>query len=168
MENMSDALRISFGVLVNVIALTITFTLISHAKKTSDIVLTASDKTTLYTYDTSELDNTTIDVSQVISTLYRYYKESVCITIDINGTKEVFDKDASDSAETAEEIEARIGTYIQTELQTLPNGARFSEEFVEVPISGIYDVSDEPDGDGTQITLSSGGKKVYVTYTYIP
>lgn len=161
MENMSDALRISFAVLVFVIALTITFTVISHAKKTSDIVLTASDKTTLYTYDSSAEKNRNVGVSQIISTLYRYNKESICVTIIINGNKTVFNKIADDDAKLEQEIEAEIGKYIQDNLKPLGD-VQFEEEFVEVPIGGIYSKGE----DGTEIVLSSGGKKVYVTYTY--
>lgn len=162
MENMSDALRISFAVLVFVIALTITFTLIAHAKKTSDIVLTASDKTTLYTYDYSSDINRTVGVSQVISTLYRYYKESLCVTIDLGGSNvTVFNQDYEDNAKMTEDIEKELGEYIQRNLETLPDTTEFSEEFVEVPISGIYDTAE----DGTEIILSSGGKKVYIKYT---
>lgn len=171
MENMSDALRISFAVLVFVIALTITFTLIAHAKKTSDIVLTASDKTTLYTYNGDDPSNPqgyssgrnrTVGVSQVISTLYRYYKESLCVTIDLGGPDvTVFNQDYEDTAKMTEDIEKELGEYIQDNLETLPDTTEFSEEFVEVPISGIYDTAE----DGTEIILSSGGKKVYITYT---
>lgn len=44
MENAVDALKIAFGVLVFVIALTVAFALLSQAKATSDIMLFASDK----------------------------------------------------------------------------------------------------------------------------
>ena len=50
MENAVDALKIAFGVLVFVIALTVAFALLSQAKATSDIMLFASDKTNYYTY----------------------------------------------------------------------------------------------------------------------
>lgn len=172
MENMSDALRISFAVLVFVIALTITFTLISHAKKTSDIVLTASDKTTLYTYNGDDPSNPqgyssgtnrTVGVPQVISTLYRHYKESLCVTIDLGGGNvTVFNQDLENGAKNEEDIEKELGEYIQNNLKTLTGTPQFLEEFVEVPISGIYDTSAE---DGTEIVLSSGGKKVYIKYT---
>ncbi len=49
MENAVDALKIAFGVLVFVIALTVAFALLSQAKATSDIMLFASDKTNYYT-----------------------------------------------------------------------------------------------------------------------
>ena len=45
-----------------------------------------------------------------------------------------------------------------------PKFMDYTEEFVEVPISGIYETGE----DGTQITLSSGGNKLYVTYTLQP
>ena len=42
-------------------------------------------------------------------------------------------------------------------------GAKFTEEFVEIPLSGIYEYG----SDGTELVISSGGKKVYIIYTQI-
>ena len=53
--------------------------------------------------------------------------------------------------------------FITDNLKSYVNSnASFKEEFVEIPISGIYEKGE----DDTEITLSSGGKKVYITYTY--
>ena len=91
MENAVDALKIAFGVLVFVIALTVAFALLSQAKATSDIMLFASDKTNYYTYSKElsekELDGRLVGTDVVISSLYRYYKESVVVRVyDKNNT----------------------------------------------------------------------------------
>ena len=83
MENAVDALKIAFGVLVFVIALTVAFALLSQAKATSDIMLFASDKTNYYTYS-NKAENTEgriVGADVVISSLYRYYKESVVVRV---------------------------------------------------------------------------------------
>ena len=87
MENAVDALKIAFGVLVFVIALTVAFALLSQAKATSDIMLFASDKTNYYTYsDEPNQQGRIVGADVVISSLYRYYKESVVVRIvDKNG-----------------------------------------------------------------------------------
>ena len=55
-------------------------------------------------------------------------------------------------------IEKDLENYIEENLQGLK--CDFLEEFVDAPISGIY----ETGIDGTEVVLSSGGKKVYITY----
>ena len=73
MENAVDALKIAFGILVFVIAITVSFTLFSQAKSTSDIVLYSSDKTNYYTYQDSNLEPE-VGIDTVISELNRYAK----------------------------------------------------------------------------------------------
>ena len=158
MEDAADALKIAFAVFVFVIAITLLFALTSQAKSTADHVLYYNDETNFHIpFPGGERE---VSTSEIISTLYRYYKESISVTININGSSETFDL-ATETYSTEQAIQERIGTYIQDKLLSLPEDAKFSEEFVEVPISGIYMTGE----DGTQITLSAGGSKVYVTYT---
>lgn len=177
MENASDALLIAFAVFVFVIAITVAFSVISQAKSTSDYVLYYADETTYYDHVDSKDYNRTVSVSEVISTLYRYYKESLCVTIVLEGDSYRFDIDLSDtdldklkdddiistkikpSTETA--AESLINAFVKNKLLKDYSNAEFTEEFVEIPISGIYNEGE----DGTEIVLSSGGNKVYVTYT---
>lgn len=111
--------------------------------------------------------------ADIISTLYRYYKESISVTININGTLYVFDKGnevlagVKQTVNTEKEIEKMLGDFINVDtgindFEGIGADDDFSEEFVEVPISGEYISGD----DGSEIVVSSGGKKVYVTYTY--
>lgn len=163
MENAADALKIAFAIFVFVLAITITFSVISHAKSTADVVLYYSDKTNFYDHTASSSNsNRQVSVTEVISTLYRYYKESISVTVDL-GAEGVTTFDLSNSSSSITQIENNLKIYIAN-LLTSHGESKFTEEFVEVPISGIYETGD----DDTQITLSSGGKKVYVTYTLDP
>lgn len=159
MENATDALKIAFAIFVFVLAITVTFGIISQAKSTADTVLYYSDDTNFYEHLSSKDSNRIVSVSEVISALYRYYKESLCVTVDLNGNSTTFD--LNNSSATITSIESNIAEYVEDNLLELGDDAKFTEEFVEVPISGIYDRGE----DGSEITISSGGNKVYVTYT---
>lgn len=172
MENAADALKIAFAVLVFVIAITILFTMISKVKATSDVALYYSDNTNFQEHTPASEKNRIVGVSDIISTLYRYYNESVAITVILTGGEEYnFDlgnetiliKDENNnllkSLSTKKNIEKNLGEFI-TENLFNNSSSQFIEEFVEVPISGMYVTGD----DGSEITLSSGSKKVYVTY----
>ena len=57
--------------------------------------------------------------------------------------------------------EENIEPFYQKCLENLQDlKCDFLEEFVDAPISGIY----ETGIDGTEVVLSSGGKKVYIKY----
>ena len=159
MENAADALKIAFAIFVFVLAITVTFGVISQAKSTADTVLYYSDDTNFYEHLRAKDRNRIVSVSEVISALYRYYKESLCVTVDLNGNSTTFD--LNNSSATITSIESNIAEYVEDNLLELGDDAKFTEEFVEVPISGIYDEGE----DGSEIILSSGGNKVYVTYT---
>ena len=166
MEDAADALKIAFAVFVFVIAITLTFALTSQAKDTADYVLYYNDETNFYDYAYSGDNRRQVSVNEVISTLYRFYKESICVTVKLgNNLNDVRTFDLSNSSYTNEaQIEKELGEYIKDNLANISADKTFAEEFVEVPISGIY----ETGKDGTQITLSSGGNKLYVTYTLQP
>lgn len=179
MENAADALKIAFALLVFVIAITIVFTMISKVKSTADTVLYYTDDANFQTHMEVTADellqpNRIVHKSDVISTLYRYYNESIAVTLDLNGEIYVFDKGnekkwdptkpgtVSLNLNTEKQIEENLAEFIEGPLNNIGKDEPFIEEFVEVPISGIYLTGD----DGSEIVLSSGGKKVYVTYTY--
>lgn len=112
MENATDALKIAFAVFVFVLAITITFSFISQAKNTSDVVLYYADDTNFYDYESSSKKNRTVDVSEVISSLYRYYKESIAVTIDLNNGKDPKTFDLTTSNVSMNEIENNLKNYI--------------------------------------------------------
>lgn len=162
MENAADALKIAFAIFVFVLAITITFSIISQAKSTADVVLYHSDETNFYDHEESSDENRKVSITEVISTLYRYYKESISVTVNLGnqGESRTFDL-STNSSSNINRIEQDLEEYIKNNLLKLDEKLKFTEEFVEVPISGIYEIGE----DDTEITLSSGGKKVYVTYT---
>ncbi len=84
MENSAEALKFSFAIFVFVVALTTAFITLSQAKSTADSVFYYTDKTNFQTLYTT--GNNIVGTDTVIATLFRYYKESLSITIkDKNG-----------------------------------------------------------------------------------
>ena len=160
MENAVDALKIAFGVLVFVIALTIAFALLSQAKATSDIMLFASDKTNYYTYS-NKAENTEgriVGADVVISSLYRYYKESVVVRV-YDGTTLIGDFNTeTDGGLSQRERKKRVNDWIETNSDILDG--TFLETFDEVKKSGEYIVED----DGSELTVQSGQTSIYITY----
>lgn len=174
MENAADALKIAFAIFVFVTAITIIFVMVGKVKSTSDVVLYYSDKTNFYDHyeDTSKdsKGNRIVGISDIVATLYRYYTESVAVTIKIDNETYYFDvgNETLMNGETKQDLatikgkEENLGKFITTILNNYSEKS-FREEFSEAPTSGIYSTG----SDGSEITLSSGGKKVYVTYTKI-
>ena len=160
MENAVDALKIAFGVLVFVIALTVAFALLSQAKATSDIMLFASDKTNYYTYS-NKAENTEgriVGADVVISSLYRYYKESVVVRV-YDGTTLIGDFNTeTDEGLSQKERKKKVNDWIKENSSTL-NG-QFLETFDEVKKGGKYIVED----DGSELTVQSGQTSIYITY----
>ena len=187
MENAADALKIAFGIFVFVIAITMLFMMVSKAKSTSDVVLYYTDNTNFHEHTDSSGTNRTVGISDVVATLYRYYNESVAVTVVLErgNPKKIYNFDleyesildnngkiirVSDGTGkellklgTKQNIEENLGKFITKVLYELGEDVKFTEEFTEVPTSGIYDIGE----DGSEIVLSSGGKKVYITYTKI-
>ena len=160
MENAVDALKIAFGVLVFVIALTVAFALLSQAKATSDIMLFASDKTNYYTYsDEPNQQGRIVGADVVISSLYRYYKESVVVRIvdENNNIIEEFNTE-TDGGLSQKERKKRVNEWIKDPENDLTGD--FLETFDEVKKSGEYIVED----DGSELTVQSGQTSIYITY----
>lgn len=163
MENAVDALKIAAAVLVFVIALTIAFALLSQAKATSDIMLFASDKTNYYTYN-KDADNTEgriVGADVVISSLYRYYKESVVVRI-VDGNQTTEFNTETDGGLSQKARKERVNEWIQNHRNDLTG--TFLETFDEVKKSGEYIVED----DGSELTVQSGQTSIYITYTKKP
>lgn len=160
MENAVDALKIAAAVLVFVIALTIAFALLSQAKATSDIMLFASDKTNYYTYskDADDAEGRIVGADVVISSLYRYYKESVVVRIvdENNNIIEEFNTE-TDGGLSQKERKKRVNDWIgKNKLD-----GTFLETFDEVKKSGEYIIED----DGSELTVQAGQTSIYITYT---
>ena len=176
MENAADALKIAFAMFVFALAITLTFTLVSQAKSTADTVLYYSDETNFYEHSKSDSSNREVSVAEIIPTLYRYYdKESIGVTVNLkSGKTYVFDLKNNEtiiqevgstteikSLNSKAEREENLKRFIQNILIPSAEDSKFIEEFVEIPISGIYEYG----SDGSELVISSRGKKVYITYT---
>ena len=175
MDNAVDALKIAFALFVFVVAITVSFSYISQAKSTADYIVFYRDETNFYNHLKSKEKNRVVLSSDVISTLYRFYNESLCVTVDLGSEDKTykFDLSLSDAdlkkfkdagvlpsaqmPSSYEGIDEMLNTFVE---KVLPKDAKFTEEFVEVPISGIYETGE----DGTELTLTSGAKKIYITY----
>lgn len=100
MENIADALKIIFAVMVFAIACSLLFQTASLARRTSEVLISEEDRTNYYTYmpeDVTSLDdegNRIVTLEDIIPTLYRYSIESYGVTI-IDGGEIVarFDKE---------------------------------------------------------------------------
>lgn len=162
MENAVDALKIAFGVLVFVIALTVAFALLSQAKATSDIMLFASDKTNYYTYskDADDAEGRIVGADVVISSLYRYYKESVVVRVYDSTGKKIGDFNTeTDEGLSQKKRKKKVNDWIKENSNTLKG--QFLETFDEVKKGGKYIVED----DGSELTVQSGQTSIYITYT---
>lgn len=159
MENAVDALKIAFGMLVFVIALTLAFMVFSQATQTSTKMLFASDKTNYYTYsDEPNEQGRIVGADVVISSLYRYYKESVVVRIVDGNNTEEFNTE-TDGGLSQRERKKRVNEWINDNKNNLTG--TFLETFDEVKKSGEYIVED----DGSELTVQSGQTSIYITYT---
>lgn len=160
MENAVDALKIAFAMFIFVLSLSIAFMAFSQAMQTSNKMLFASDPTNYYSYSGTVNDGGRIVNSDVvISTLYRYYKESIVVIIQNNAGTEKgrFDTAIDTGSNTIEKKKEKIRTFIN---ETLDKNKQYLETFDEVKKSGKY-VAGE---DGTTLTTISGQTIIYITY----
>lgn len=165
MENATDALKIAFAVFVFVLAMAVIFVYISMAKSTADNVLYYADETNYYAYATSKEKNRIVNVAEVISTLHRYYKESLCVTVDLSsigkGTKTFDLTNNGDNGIDKIIIQTQLKRYIEdTLLENTNEDSKFIEKFVDAPCSGTYVIGE----DGTSLATQPGGNKLYVEY----
>lgn len=161
MENAVNALKIAAAVLVFVIALTIAFTLLSQAKSTSDIILFSSDKTNYYDYSNADSEEGRIvEADVVISSLYRYYKESIVVKIYDNSNNILGEFNTkTDGLGSQKARKERVEKWIKDNSSKLEGS--FVETFDEVKESGEYIKED----DGSELTMKSGQTTIWITYT---
>lgn len=155
MENATDALLMAFAVLVFIIALSVTLTTLTQAKRTADIVLFYSDRENFRTPLKADLDNASdggriVGVDTVIATIYRCAKEKFSVKIIEGSQIYNFEYDL----QTEEQIKEEIKRFLKTH-----KGEKYRETYVEVTTSGTT-YSGE---DGTQLE-EDVGKKIYITY----
>lgn len=161
MENAVDALKIAFGMLVFVIALTLAFMVFSQANQTSTKMLFASDKTNYYSYSEDANENGRIvGADVVISSLYRYYQESIVVRVcDSSGNLIKEFNTETDGGLSKKQRKEDVNTWIKENSNELTG--TFLETFDEVKKSGHYITED----DGSELTIQSGQTSIYITYT---
>ena len=81
MENITEALKIAFGVMMFVLALTLSISCFSQARVAIDNVITIKDRESEYTYvkTSSNTKNRIVSVETIIPTIYKAYKENFSI-----------------------------------------------------------------------------------------
>ena len=89
MENVAEALKMAFAVLMFVLALTLCISSFSQAREAVDSIITIKDRETSYTYVTASKDGTrTVGAETIVPTLYKAYKENFEVHfLDIYGNK---------------------------------------------------------------------------------
>lgn len=155
MENAANALLTAFAVLIFVVALSITFTSLSQAKTTADIVLFYSDRENFQKplpSDPDDFENggRLVGVDTVIATIARCSKEKFSVKIIDEEKEYKFEYDV----QTEEEIKLEIERFIQEY-----TGSSYRETYVEVTTRGTTYLGE----DGTQLE-ENVGKKIYITY----
>lgn len=80
MENATEALKIVFGIIMFVMALTLSISCFSQASSAIDAIITMRDREVEYTYVKPSSDfNKVVGVETVIPTMYKAYKENFSI-----------------------------------------------------------------------------------------
>lgn len=129
MENAVDALKIAFGFLVFVMAITVAFMLFSQAKSTSDAVMFSSDNTNFYTYESNNTKSI-VGVDTVIAMLYRYYTESLKIDVGLNADS-VKSFDISNPIPGGISPKQYADNFVKDKLLNLDRNVKFEETFSE-------------------------------------
>lgn len=77
MENATEAMKIAFGILMFVLALTLSISTFTNATQAVDAITTLRDRETQYTYvEPSSDSNRIVGVETIIPTMYKAYKEN--------------------------------------------------------------------------------------------
>lgn len=145
MENAAEALKMAFGVLVFVLALSISVNAFSEARQVSQTIINYRDRE----YDTTYVDEYSytdgsgnlitqrvVSVETIIPTMYRAYKENYKIIFDFGGTyTEGLFKQINSTTNTYEPI-----NYIDEKDQTL-GGDKQQMEFITDILYGTTDTT---------------------------
>lgn len=137
MENAVDAIKMAFGMMVFVIAMTASMYLFTTVSSTSQVLLYAADKTNYYDNveigkDASgnyiDVTSREVNVETIIPTLYRYFKENFAVQIyDRNGNlTQIFDVN----------IEGKVRRAAGTN-----SGARTNEQKALLSLYGVSNLS---------------------------
>ena len=77
MENIAEALKMAFAIIMFVLALGLSISSFSQARETIDSIITLRDRETSYTYvEASSAENRIVSAETIVPTLYKAYKEN--------------------------------------------------------------------------------------------
>lgn len=76
MENAVEALKIAFGVMMFVVALTLSISSLSQATSTVNAIITLNDRENEYSYIEPTDFNRTVGVEAIVPTMFRAYQEN--------------------------------------------------------------------------------------------
>lgn len=159
MENSVQALLIAFAVLIFVVALTLSFTTLSQAKSTADVVLFYSDREKFQKYVKADPDEQydggrTVSTDTVLATLARSLKENFAVTIIEDSSVEVFDY----AIDNRVDLERNIKTFIKNHIGS---NNKYRETYQEVVLGGTVH-----EADGIKLE-EDVGKKIYLIFKKI-
>ena len=156
-ENAVDALKMSFAVLIFLVALTITFILFNKTKETADSLLWYADRENFYSYEYQDLENgREVHVDTVISTLKNFKIQASYVKIEYGPhNSQVFR--ISDNSSSKDKIDAAIA-----ELLNVHSGDIFYESVEEITTGGSYILAE----DGTRLLVdpTGAGSRRYIIY----
>ena len=161
MENAVDALKMSFSVLILLIALSITFYLFNKTKETIYTLLWYSDRENYYSYEYQDLENgREVHVDTLISTLKNFKTQASYVRIEYSpSSSEIFKiSDGSSSKE-------RINDTIKDLLNNHSNDI-FYESVEEITTGGSYILAE----DETKLLVdpTGAGSRRYIIYRLKP
>lgn len=168
MENMVDALKMAFAVIVFVMALTIAFTVFSQAKETSEFVFYMMDKTNFEEQlEQSQNDTKIVGMETILPLVARYidYNENYSIEIQReNGDTIVIFDLLEDQKANRTVLQAR--TRLEEEMQKLIKNYQ-TRKFIETYSEELYrgEVYTAPNGE-TFETVNTN-TKIKITYRLI-
>ena len=135
MENASQALIIAFSIIIFVIALTISISMFSMARATSDFVIFKSDKTNYYEYnrvdETSKRNARVVSMEAIVPTLYRYYKENYRVEFYDNEGKqlEIYESAGNPIYYFEESFKNNVDKIVKEKLIPSYGNDRFEEKY---------------------------------------
>lgn len=149
MENVTEALQMAFGVLVFVVALSISINAFGEARQTSQTILDAKDRE--YDYSWVENNNSTeriVSAETIIPSIYKAYKENYKIVFKENETKgmKLYTKAVASNSEGEKSIcsidleKDVVGNDEQKEkfIRAWVYRSKYKDDVNDLKISGIF------------------------------
>lgn len=127
MENLTEALKITFGIVMFVLALSLSISSFSQAREAIDNVIMIKDREQEYTYvkTSSDIRNKLVSVETIIPTIYKAYKENFSVEFyKSDGVTPLYLYTAVDTNYNKIDV-----NYIDLEREILGNATNANEHF---------------------------------------